>query len=67
MMVHTRTRCWDEDALSAVSIALYLYLAFGAVHALANVDRATRTFPELLNPVKTLHTMASPCRWTPAP
>jgi len=61
-MQNYRTRCWDEDALSAVSIALYLYLAFGAVHAWANVDQSSRAVSQLLYPVKTVHTMASPCR-----
>ena len=58
-MQNYRTRCWDEDALVAVSIALYLYLAFGAVHAWANVDQSSRAVSQLLYPV---HTMASPCR-----
>jgi hypothetical protein len=35
-MPHNR-RCWEEDALTAVSVALYLYLAFGAVQAWAHV------------------------------
>jgi hypothetical protein len=61
-------RCWEYDALSAVSLALYLYLAFGAVHAWAHVDEASRALSQLLYaPGKALHTMASPCRWTATP
>ena len=59
-MQNYRTRCWDEDALVAVSIALYLYLAFGAVHTWAN--QSSRAVSQLLYPVKTVHTLASPCR-----
>lgn len=58
----SRERCWEYDALSAVSAALYLYLAFGAVHAWAHVDQAGRTVSQLLNAPKAVHTMASPCR-----
>lgn len=61
-MLSSRTRCWHEDALSAVSIALYLYLAFGAVRAWAHTDQVGRVLSELLHPAGTLHTTASPCR-----
>jgi hypothetical protein len=47
-MLKSRARCWDEDALSAVSVALYLYLAFGAVHAWAHVDQVGRAVSHLL-------------------
>jgi hypothetical protein len=31
------SRCWQHDALSAVSAAIYLYLFAGVVHAFAHV------------------------------
>jgi hypothetical protein len=36
-VIDRKRRCWDEDALCAVSIALYLYLIFDAVQAFAQV------------------------------